>query len=252
MLVRLLVIARLGFRFEGILRQAEFCNRRWLDHAVFALVVVFEWLGPWFAARRQAWGEGATWDAKLFAIVGNALLWFSATIATSFVASLATLPFALFHFDRLSVYVVFANAIAVPLTAFWIMPFAALSLLLMPFGLEGWPLQAMGWGCDLLLWVAHWVAGWPGSIAVLPAMPAVALAGVSIGLLWLGMARGRWRWLGAAAIAGALMSAWIVARPDILISPSGKLLAFRSPDGRLVLSSSRWMCSGAPPRDRRS
>jgi ribosomal-protein-serine acetyltransferase len=32
------VIGRLGFRFEGILRQAEFCNRRWLDHAVFGLL----------------------------------------------------------------------------------------------------------------------------------------------------------------------------------------------------------------------
>src|SRR6185437_11423216 len=26
------VIARLGFRFEGIARQAEYCHRRWLDH----------------------------------------------------------------------------------------------------------------------------------------------------------------------------------------------------------------------------
>jgi ribosomal-protein-serine acetyltransferase len=32
------VIARLGFRFEGVLRQAEFCNRRWLDHATFGLL----------------------------------------------------------------------------------------------------------------------------------------------------------------------------------------------------------------------
>jgi ribosomal-protein-serine acetyltransferase len=34
------VIARLGFRFEGIMRQAEFCNRRWLDHAVFGLLAI--------------------------------------------------------------------------------------------------------------------------------------------------------------------------------------------------------------------
>ena len=34
----LLVISRLGFRFEGILRQAEFCNHKWLDHAVFGLL----------------------------------------------------------------------------------------------------------------------------------------------------------------------------------------------------------------------
>jgi ribosomal-protein-serine acetyltransferase len=33
------VIARLGFRFEGISRQAEYVGNRWLDHAVFAKLV---------------------------------------------------------------------------------------------------------------------------------------------------------------------------------------------------------------------
>ena len=207
--------------------------------AVFALVVVFDRLGPWFAARRQAWGEGASWDAKLFAVFGNFALWLAASIVTSFIAGLATLPFALFHFDRLSVYGVFANAIAVPLTAFWIMPFAVLTLLAMPFGLEAPFLQAMGWGCDLILWVAHWVAGWPGAIAVLPSMPSLALPIVGIGLLWMGMARGRWRILGAPVIVAAILSAWITPRPDLLIAPSGKLVAFRTPDGDLILSSNR-------------
>ncbi len=32
----LAVISRLGFRFEGIARQAEYVHHRWLDHAVFA------------------------------------------------------------------------------------------------------------------------------------------------------------------------------------------------------------------------
>ena len=34
----LAVIGRLGFRFEGIARQAERCQGRWLDHALFALI----------------------------------------------------------------------------------------------------------------------------------------------------------------------------------------------------------------------
>jgi ribosomal-protein-serine acetyltransferase len=34
----LAVIGRLGFRFEGIARQAEWCDGRWLDHSVFALL----------------------------------------------------------------------------------------------------------------------------------------------------------------------------------------------------------------------
>ena len=32
------VISRLGFRFEGIARQAEWCDGRWLDHSVYALL----------------------------------------------------------------------------------------------------------------------------------------------------------------------------------------------------------------------
>ncbi|NOU29465.1 MAG: GNAT family N-acetyltransferase [Polyangiaceae bacterium] len=34
----LAVIRRLGFHFEGIARQAEFCAGRWLDHAIWSLL----------------------------------------------------------------------------------------------------------------------------------------------------------------------------------------------------------------------
>lgn len=36
------VIGRLGFRFEGIARQAEFVGSRWLDHALFARLATDE------------------------------------------------------------------------------------------------------------------------------------------------------------------------------------------------------------------
>jgi len=42
----LAVIARLGFRFEGIAREAEWCDGRWLDHATFAMLE-HEWRWPW-------------------------------------------------------------------------------------------------------------------------------------------------------------------------------------------------------------
>lgn len=32
------VIAKLGFRYEGLARGAEWCDGRWLDHSVFALL----------------------------------------------------------------------------------------------------------------------------------------------------------------------------------------------------------------------
>jgi RimJ/RimL family protein N-acetyltransferase len=32
------VIRNLGFRYEGLARQAEFCADRWLDHAIFSML----------------------------------------------------------------------------------------------------------------------------------------------------------------------------------------------------------------------
>ena len=55
---------------------------------------------------------------------------------TSLVAGAASLPYAAFHFGRVQFYFVLANLLAVPLTAFWVMPQGLLSLLLMPFGLR--------------------------------------------------------------------------------------------------------------------
>jgi ribosomal-protein-serine acetyltransferase len=40
------VIERLGFKPEGVAREAEWCAGRWLDHAVFALLED-EWRCPW-------------------------------------------------------------------------------------------------------------------------------------------------------------------------------------------------------------
>ena len=56
-----------------------------------------------------------------------------------------------------------ANVIAVPLTAFWVMPLGVAALLLMPFGLDWLALVPMGWGIEGIVIVAHWVAGWPAT-----------------------------------------------------------------------------------------
>ena len=50
------------------------------------------------------------------------------------------------------------------------MPFALLGLIAMPFGLEFWPLQIMGFGIDLLVATGKWVASWPGAVSVLPSI----------------------------------------------------------------------------------
>ena len=74
---------------------------------------------------------------------------------------------------------------------------------------------------------------------VLPAPSGVALPLLALGLLWLGLARGHWRWGGLVPLVLGLSTPWLAERPDLLISPGGKLVAFRAPDGNLWLSSNR-------------
>ena len=133
--------------------------------AVVALIAVYKLRGDRFAD-----GQGkAGFSRKLMLYGGGILL-------TTLVASLATTPFAVFHFNRFVSYGIAANLVAVPVTALWIMPWGTAAYVLMPFGLEGLALTPMGWGIDLVLWIARTLAGWPGAVTLLPALSVWALA----------------------------------------------------------------------------
>lgn len=196
--------------------------------AVAALIAAYETAaGP--IAR---WREGAgPVLAPLFFLGGLAF--------TSVVASLATAPFSLYHFQSVAVYGVFSNLAAVPITSFWIMPLLLLVYVLMPFGWEGWPLAAAGWGVEAILWIAEWTAGLPGAVLNAPAMPPAGLALTVAGGLWLLAWRTPWRLLGVPLLLAGLLSPMVAERPDALVSDDGALMAVRLNDGRLVLSTAR-------------
>lgn len=196
--------------------------------AVLALVAVYEYLrGPW---RRWRASGGRLRKVGLY-LAGLAV--------STLVAGTATGVIALHHFGRVSPYSLVANLIAIPIAAFWIMPWAVLACVLMPFGLEGLALEPMGWGIDVMLGAASMVASWDGAALLAPAMPGWGLAAVALGGVWLCLWRGPVRWLGCAGIALGLASIGLAGKPDILIDRTGKLMAVRMGDGRLSLSSRR-------------
>ena len=147
--------------------------------------------------------------------------------------------FAIYHFGQIAHFGVAANLLAVPVTAFWIMPWAVIGLVLMPIGLEHLALAPMGLGIDLVVAVARTVADWPGAVSLTPAMPSYGLIAAALGGLWLCLWRRRWRFLGIAGIAAGLSSVAFVSAPDVLVSSDGRLMAIKSPDGTLALSSVR-------------
>jgi len=115
------------------------------------------------------------------------------------------------------------------------MPLSMIAVLLMPFGLEQWAIDAMGWGIDAVIAIAHWIAGLPGAATLLPSMPIEALIGIVIGMLWLCLWSLPWRWWGLAPIAAAAVAAALAVPPDILISGDGRMFAIRANDGTMLM-----------------
>ncbi|MFO1059606.1 MAG: ComEC/Rec2 family competence protein [Dongiaceae bacterium] len=195
--------------------------------AVVALITAYETA----AVRRWSRSEGG-WAGRTLRHVAGLLL-------TSLIATVATAPFAVYHFNRLAAYGIAANLLAVPLTSFWVMPWAVVGLLLMPLGLERLALLPMGWGIDGVDWIARTVAAWPGAVTLVPAMPLWGLVLASLGGLWLCLWRRPWRLAGLPVILLGLAGVLAVQPPDLLVGDDGKLMALRDASGRLLLSTAR-------------
>ena len=165
------------------------------------------------------------------------LLYVGGVTLSTLVASLATTPFAVYHFNRFQMWGIAANMVAVPVTGFWIMPCAMIAMLLMPFGWEGLGLKPMGWGVDVVIAVAREVASWPAAVMLLPPLPTLGLGLVTLGGAWLCLWQRRWRLLGLPAIAAGALLLLPGRPPDLLIGADGRLLAVRGTDGGLFFSS---------------
>ena len=130
-------------------------------------------------------------DWRMLAVITTSAI--GSVVLTSVIAIVATAPFAIYHFNRMAWFGLAANLIAVPLTAFWIMPLALIAFLLMPFGLEQLALIPMGWGVSGVITVAKTVSGWPGSVSTVAALPPAGLALIVAGGLWLCIWCRAWR-----------------------------------------------------------
>src|ERR1700733_6456186 len=173
----------------------------------------------------SATARAALWGAREIAMLALA----------SLIAGLATMPYAAFHFHRVTPYGVLANLAAMPVVSALVMPAGLLGLVAMPFGFDGVCWRAMGWGIDWMIAVTQWVAGLPGPIGRIGAFGIGPLIAASVGIILLGLLRTPLRWSGAILLLGATVWALSVSQPDILISGDGRNVAVRSRDGQLHL-----------------
>jgi competence protein ComEC len=190
--------------------------------AVLALISGYETLRP---GLRSLHG-GAPAKRLLSHVLALAL--------TSALAGTAALPFGAYHFGQIQIYYVLSNLLAVPVTAFWVMPAGMIALCLMPLGLERFALIPMEWGTIVILRIAHFTADLPEATIAVPHMPAWGLAVLSFGIAWLGIWKSLIRVWGIAAILCGLLSPALDRPPDILVSSDAGLIGIRTGQGVLL------------------
>jgi competence protein ComEC len=194
--------------------------------AVASLIAIVEW------EQARALHAPRTFARPRFAALRRYL---GGIATTSFVGSLATAPYAIYHFDRAAHYAVLGNLLAMPVMGFVVMPAAACSVILMPLGLEAIPLRAMGWGIETMLTIGKWVSHLPGAVSIVAPLPVTALVVLSVGGLWIALWRGSWRWLGLLPMAASLVIIFTAKPPDLLIARDGVTVAIRDANGSLQL-----------------
>jgi competence protein ComEC len=188
--------------------------------------------------------------------LGRILLVLIVMAITTLVASLATDPYALYHFHRITPYGLLGNMMVLPLVEFIVMPSAVAGVLAAPFGLDGPVWWLMGQGVAFMMQAAQWVAGLQGSIILVPAFGSGALLLLSAGLIWLILWQTPIRWAGLAIIATGVMAAASTRPPDFLVSGQGRILAYRTSGGVLSVlnakanrfGTAQWLASDADRR----
>ena len=205
--------------------------------AVIALIAFYEK----FASRLSRFLNGAPdrllplWRRTIRIIVA----YFLGIMITDLVASLATLPFAVFHFNRIAVYTSLANLSAGPVIGFIIMPFTLLSLILMPLGLESGALKIVGLGIGWVNDITAWVSSLPSAGLPVLSMPLWGFLLIIFGGLWLMLWITRWRWWGIPAIVIGFASISLAERPDVLIDKTAEVVAIKASDGNMVILPGR-------------
>jgi competence protein ComEC len=215
--------------------------------AVLALIALASGL-----QRQDGDGLPASWPEKAVRRLLRSLV---GLVSMTLVASLATAPFAAYHFQTLTPFGLIGNGLALPLVSLVVMPAGLLGVLAYPFGLDRPVWQVMGAAVSTVLDLSAWVSSFEGSTVVVPAFGAGALAALSMALLLGTLPASSLRWLALLPAGAGLAMAAAPDRFDVTVDREGAGAAIRGRGGRLVIVGrpsgfvvEQWLRADGDPR----
>ncbi len=177
--------------------------------ATAALIAAFEM----YQAKRET---GLPTPGLLIASLQSAGRWMAGALLASFVAGLATDPFAMAHFQRVQFYALPANLAATPVITLIVTPAAGAAAALAPFGVAEWPLKIMAWGLDLLVAIGGSFSSRPEAVRGVPKPPDIAFVLCCAAIAWACLWRGKLRYAALAPLAAAALLYALSPRPILM------------------------------------
>ena len=201
--------------------------------ATMALVALFEML------KRAPHEPALPTPGPLIGALNATARGIGGVLLISLVAGLATDPFAIYHFQRFSLYSLPANLIAAPIMSFLVAPAAGVAAVLAPFGLADAALEVMASALDLIAAVGQTFGERPEAVRALPRPPDLAFALCVFALLWAALWRGALRWAAAPVFVASIAIYAAAPQPVVAFDADLRAIYARDSDAWRVITSGR-------------
>ena len=170
-------------------------------------------------------------------VINNLFQYFLSIILSSLIASLATLPYVIYHFNYFSIAGIFANLLAIPVTTFFIMPLGLLYIVLSVVNLEfcvSWLIEVAVW---LLISIAKYISEIDGLVVLFHAFSTMSILIITAGFLFLCLWKGNLRFCGLILIILGFFVGINYVTPDVMVNQSD--IVVKGLDGKLYTTNQK-------------
>jgi competence protein ComEC len=191
-----------------------------------------------FFQMTQAFWQKQFWQESFIYKTIRALLM---TVATSFIATLATAPLTMVYFQKIPVLSLLANVLATPLVGFLIMPGTFLAYIMTAFNvpfLSALPIQLMGWGVTGILRISDFVSSLPASVWHSNAPSFIAVILFMLALYQFLIAKNKVRLLALPILFLAILLQVIQEKSDIMMTQD-RIILYPDPQSDILYFEGR-------------
>ncbi|WP_332252593.1 ComEC/Rec2 family competence protein [Rickettsia helvetica] len=167
-------------------------------------------------------------------IFGAVKFYTASNIYSSFLASIITAPVVINQFFIFSTYSVPANLIVAPITSFFLMPLALLSLPFTMIGFDNYILKLMGFFIDIIIKSSAYFNSLPAAVWYFGHITNFSILLFLFGFVWICIWKTSWRLLGLAIMAISFIFMFYSPKPELIFDANHMAVGVKDRENKLA------------------